>query len=235
VTRIFVIVEGQTEESFVKSVLAPTLRDRETYLNPILIGTPGHKGGNPKYARLKRDVLRQLKQDRSAYCSTLIDLYGLGTDFPGMPLPANLQSLDKVRRIEAAVKADIVTEFPDLRANVRFLPYIQLHEYEGLLFSDPAAFASGIGQPHLTPQFQRIRAEFPTPEDINDNPNTAPSKQVLGCYPAYRKVLDGTLAANEVGIQRMRQECPHFRCWLEQLEALGDLEQKMHNPELPTE
>lgn len=219
-TRVCVIVEGPTEESFVNNVLAPVLWPRQVYVTPIIIGPAGHKGGNPKYTRVKEDVLKQLKQDRSGYCSTMLDFYGLGNDFPGMPLPTNLQSVDKVLRIERAVKADIVAEFPDLRPEVRFLPYLQLHEYEGLLFSDPGAFASGIGQPHLAVDFQRIREPFDTPEDINDNPNTAPSKQVLRVYASYRKVLDGTLAAGAVGICKMREECPHFRGWLEQLEAL---------------
>lgn len=220
-TRVYVIVEGPTEESFVNSVLAPALWTSQVYVSPIIVGPPGHKGGNPKYARVKKDVLKQLKQDRSAYCSTILDFYGLGSDFPGMPLPPNLQNVDKVLRIEQAVKADIAAELPDLRPDVRLLPYLQLHEYEGLLFSDPAAFAAGIRQPHLTQQFQRIRDAFHTPEDIDDDPNTAPSKRVLGAYPGYRKVLDGTLAAQAVGIGRMRQECPHFREWFEHLQALG--------------
>jgi hypothetical protein len=223
VTRVYVIVEGQTEESFVSKILAPTLWPRQVYVNPIILGSPGHKGGNPKYVRVKKDVVKQLKQDRTAYCSTMLDFYGLGGDFPGMPLPGNLQNLDKVRRIEHAVKEDIVGELPDLRPDIRFLPYLQLHEYEGLLFSDPAAFATGIGQAHLTQQFQTIRAGCDTPEDINDDPNTAPSKRVLRAYPAYRKPLDGTLAAQAVGIERMRQECLHFRGWLEQLQALEKL------------
>ena len=219
-TRVYVIVEGQTEESFVSKVLAPALWPLQVYVNPIILGPPGHKGGNTKYVRVKKDVMRQLAQDQTAYCSTMMDFYGLGKDFPGMPLPENLQNLEKVRRIEEAVRADIIAERPGLRPDVRFLPYLQLHEYEGLLFSHPAAFAIGIGQAHLTQQFQTIRNEFDTPEDINDDPNTAPSKRVLRAYPAYRKPLDGTLAAQAVGIERMRQECPHFREWLEQLQEL---------------
>ena len=114
-TRVCVIVEGPTEESFVNNVLAPVLWPRQVYVTPIIIGPAGHKGGNPKYTRVKEDVLKQLKQDRSGYCSTMLDFYGLGNDFPGMPLPTNLQSVDKVLRIERAVKADIVAEFPDLQ------------------------------------------------------------------------------------------------------------------------
>jgi len=108
-------------------------------------------------------VLVQLKQDRSAYCSTMFDLYGLGKGFPGTPLPPNLPNMEKVRRIEQAVSQDIVATAPELRPEVRFIPYLELHEYEGMLFSNPSAFANGIGQPTLAQSFERIRAEFPTP------------------------------------------------------------------------
>jgi len=219
-TRVHVVVEGPTEESFVKNILAQALWPRQVYLTPIILGPPGHKGGNTNYTRVKKDVVVLLKQDPTAYCSTMMDFYGLGEGFPGMPLPPNLPNIEKVTRIEQAIKADIVSQVEDLRPDIRFLPYLQLHEYEGLLFSDPAAFASGIGQRHLAKQFEMVRSRFATPEDINDDANTAPSKRVLGAYPLYRKVLDGTLAARTVGIQRMRQECPHFRDWVERLEAL---------------
>ncbi len=220
-TRVHVVVEGQTEESFVNEVLAPALWTRQVSLNPILLGVPGHKGGRPNYARVQKDILRKLKEDRSAYCSTMLDSYGLGKGFPGTPLPPNLSNLDKVIHIEQAVKQDIVTQAPDLRPEVRFIPYLQLHEFEGLLFSDPAAFANSIYQSHLARQFQSVRQGFPTPEDIDDSPNTAPSKRVLHLCPSYSKVLDGTRAARAVGIDTMRRECPHFREWVERLGALG--------------
>ncbi len=219
--RVSVVVEGQTEESFVKNILAPVLYQHKVYLTPIILGPPGHKGGNTNYARVKKDVILQLKQDQAAYCSTMLDFYGLGRGFPGTPLPANLPNVDKVTHIEQAVKADIIAESPNLRSDIRFLPYLQLHEFEGLLFSDPAALARGLGQQGLAPQFEAIRRQFPTPEDINDDPNSAPSKRVRAIYAGYRKILDGTLAAEAVGIDRIRQECPHFRQWIERLEALA--------------
>jgi hypothetical protein len=119
------------------------------------------------------------------------------------------------------MKEDVIAEVPNLRPHVRFLPYLQLHEYEGLLFSDPDAFADGISQSHLTPQFRAIRQSFPTPEDIDDGPDTAPSKRVLRLCPSYTKILDGTRAASAVGIVVMRHECPHFRDWVERLMQLG--------------
>ena len=96
-----------------------------------------------------------------------------------------------------------------------------MHEYEGLLFSDPDAFAQSIRQ--LAYRFHEVRNEFATPEDINNDPLTAPSKRVIDIYSAYSKVIEGTLAARAVGIQKMREECPHFRGWLERLEDLPEL------------
>lgn len=216
--RVYVVVEGQTEESFVGNVLAAVLWPLQIYLTPILLG---HKGGNPNYARVRKDIMTLLKQDRTAYCSTMIDFYGLGKGFPGMPQPESLSNVEKVKNIEQAVRADVVAALPDGRADARFLPYLQLHEYEGLLFSDPEAFASGIGQQHLVGRFQAIRNAFPTPEDIDDDPIAAPSKRILDAYGAYSKPIDGLRAAQAVGIDKMREQCPHFREWLGQLEALA--------------
>ncbi len=51
----------------------------------------------------------------------------------------------------------------------RFLPYVQMYEFEGLLFSDPAKLAQGLGEADLEADFAKIRAGFPTPEEINDS------------------------------------------------------------------
>lgn len=218
--RVKVVVEGQTEESFVNEVLAPTLWGHEIYLTPILLG---HTGGRPNYDRVKKDVLLYLKQDTTAYCSTLLDYYGLGHGFPGTPVADHLPNAAKAVQIERAVKEDICARIPEFRPDLRFLPYIQLHEYEGLLFSSPAVFAAAINQEQLAGHFQQVRDTFPTPEDINDDPLTAPSKRILAAYPQYRKVLHGTVAAQSVGIAAMRHECPHFREWLDRLAGLHPL------------
>lgn len=151
----------------------------------------------------------------------MVDLYGLGRGFPGHPPPEHLSNIEKVRHVEKAVKEDICQEMPDLRADRRFIPYLQLHEYEAILFSDPAAFAIGINYPNLQRQFQGIRDEVESPEDINDHPETAPSKRILAACPNYRKVIEGTQAAAAVGIPNIRQQCHHFREWIESLEDLA--------------
>ena len=93
-----------------------------------------------------------------------------------------------------------------------------MHEFEGLLFSDPEGFGKSIGKGDLTPSFQAIRNEFDTPEQINDSPDTAPSKRVLGLFPGYQKPLLGTLAAQDIGLDAIRRECAQFSDWIERLE-----------------
>ena len=223
VTRIKIIVEGQTEESFVDAVLAPALWHRQIYLTPILLGVPGHKGGNVNYARVKKDILLHLRQDPAVYCSTMLDFYALGDGFPGVPPPPQLTGLQKALIREQAIYQDILESAPDTRADLRFVPYLQVHEYEGLLFSDPDAFARGLGHQGLSLQLQAVRNAFATPEDINDDPQSAPSKRVLGIYGSYRKVIEGTVAAQQVGVATMRQHCPHFNDWVSRLEAARPL------------
>lgn len=101
----------------------------------------------------------------------------------------------------------------------RFLPYVIMHEFEGLLFSDCTRFARGIGHEELATEFQRIRDDFDTPEEINDSPVTAPSKRVEALVRGYEKPLHGTLAVLEIGLDAIRAECPEFRAWLEYLET----------------
>ena len=221
--RVCVIVEGQTEESFVKGPLAEALWPHQVLLTAIILGVPGHKGGRTNYARLQKDVLRQLKQDRTAYCSTMLDFYGLGRGFPGTPVPSDLTSIQKVEHIERAIKDDICGRIPEFCPDLRLIPYLSLHEYEGLLFIDPDGFAHALRSPKLAARFAGVRNDFPTPEDINDDPEMAPSKRVISIFPRYRKVIDGNLAATAVGIEKMRQECRHFGDWLNRLQSLMDL------------
>ena len=102
----------------------------------------------------------------------------------------------------------------------RFIPYIQMYEFEGLLFSNPERLASGIGQPDLGMPFRGIRHEFASPESINDSYLTAPGKRIKELYDRYEKPLHGSLAAIEIGLTEIRRECSRFDTWLRQIEAL---------------
>ena len=104
----------------------------------------------------------------------------------------------------------------------RVFSYVQQHEFEGLLFSDVSAFAGLIDVPDGAVEVLReIRSQFPTPEDINDNSDTAPSKRIVKLIPRYQKVVHGPVVAEEIGLEAIRAECSRFNAWVTRLESLG--------------
>jgi len=121
--------------------------------------------------------------------------------------------------VESALLEDVTAEMGASFDPRRFVPFVTMHEFEALLFSDCRRFGRGIGREDLVPALEAIRRDSATPEEIDDSPMTAPSKRVEGLVAGYQKPLLGTLAALEVGLDAMRAECPHFRTWLEQLEG----------------
>lgn len=218
--RIYVICEGQTEEMFINEVVADEFILKNIHFIPALIGKPGHKGGNFKFDRLLTDVRALLLNDKTAYCTTFFDFYGLPENFPGKQ--------EAKKEIGIGGKADrvLLSLVEELKKKLgekplrRFIPYVQMYEFEGLLFSDPAKMARGITQPRLEAELQRIRDAFATPEEINDSPNTAPGKRIKKLYSAYEKPLYGSLAALEIGLNTIRRECHGFDAWLQSVEAL---------------
>ncbi|AWV90998.1 DUF4276 family protein [Bradymonas sediminis] len=219
-TRVHVICEGQTEETFVNELLCEPFAARKIYLQPSQIGKPRHKGGNFKVERLITDLRNRLRKDRNCYCTTFFDFYGLPADFPGKrEASAELSAQDKANCLIAELQKALSAKF-DHDEMRRFIPYVQMYEFEGLLFSDPERFARGIDQPHLASEFSAIREDFSTPEEINNSPMTAPSKRIEGLYRRYEKPLHGSLAALEIGLATIRAECPIFDGWLERLEGL---------------
>ncbi len=220
-SRIHIICEGQTEESFVNELLAPHLAAFGVFPSASLIGTPGHKGGNVSTPRMVGDIVRRLRGDPTAHCTTFFDFYGLHPDFIGKA--AALTKLDirtKAATIETALAAEVIAKVgPD--AMPRFIPYIQMYEFEALLFSVPSKMAKGLYTPHLEKKFADIRTAFATPEEINNSRATAPSKRIIKELPAYDKVTAGSLAALAVGLDDMRRECHRFDEWVTRLEKLS--------------
>ena len=107
----------------------------------------------------------------------------------------------------------------------RWLPHVQKHEFEGLLFSDVDVFATPIDFPcNCVAALRAVRDQFATPEDINDSSQTAPSKRIAGIIPRYSKVVHGPMLAVEIGLQVIRAECPGFDAWMTRLESLGTVE-----------
>jgi hypothetical protein len=217
--RVHVLVEGQTEEAFVKSVLQPYFNQRETYLFPRLLGKPGHKGGIGEYPRARRDIVTTLKQEAGAFCTTIFDYYGMPNSWPNREAARQKPSAEKPGTIEQAILADISAEVGGSFNCARLIPYVQMHEFEALLFSDPKVLADGLELADDA-SIHGIADQFNSPEEINDSQQTAPSKRIMGLKPGYAKVLDGVRISQKIGLPTMRAQCPHFNEWIGKLEAL---------------
>lgn len=209
--RLFIVVEGQTEEAFVKELMIPYFISNGIYdVRPVLIQTSkGHKGGFVNYEHLKNDLQRLLKsQGQDVIVSTFVDFFRC----PELPSQAKVDSLPshskKVEEMQNIMASDI--------NDWRFIPYIQLHEFEALLFSAANGFEMYFDE-KISNEIQGIIDSFDNPEDINSAPETAPSKRLIRIIPDYDKVLYGNIVALEIGLPIMLEKCPRFRAWVELL------------------
>jgi Domain of unknown function (DUF4276) len=225
-SRVYVLVEGQTEQAFVRDVLTPTLSIHGIYPQPVLLGKPGHKGGIRSFAVVQRDISNLLKHDANAFVTTLFDRYGLPSDWPGLAesklkgeLPEAHSSLCQAMHSEVSEKMG-----PDFRAR-RFLPYIQFYETEAYLFAAPDETARVLGNDARAEDLRGVVREKGGCEDINDDATTAPSKRIIALFPVYKKGkgINAHLPriCSEVGLQTLRDACPLFNRWVQQLETLA--------------
>lgn len=215
--RVLILAEGQTEEKFVKEVLAPHLAvfgkwpEVTCVCTKRILGRRAHRGGLGSYDQVKRDI-RRLLQSNPDIVSTFFDYYALPDSFPGYA--ESLQKttcFEQVECIESAMARDI--------ADQRFIPNLVVHEFEALLFSKPEIIAEVLIEPSLLPQFREISGAFASPEEINDSFETAPSRRIAGLCPRYQKPLHGPSIALRIGIEAIREKCKHFDRWLQRLEA----------------
>jgi hypothetical protein len=225
-TRLFILVEGETEETFVNEALAPHLyRFGYQKVSARLLGNSRNRdrrGGIRGWPSVRADIIIRLKEDPKCLVTTMVDYYALPKHgqkaWPGRAEAALKNFPDKSATIQNALLEDVCAKLGKDFDSRRFVPYVVMHEFEGLLFSDCTRFADSIGRPELTKQFQAIRNIFSTPEEINDSPQTAPSKRVEALVVGYEKPFLGALAVLGIGIETIRQECPHFHAWVGQLE-----------------
>ena len=227
-SRLLVHVEGETEEIFVNELLRPHLaRLGWSMVSARLLGNARHRdrrGGIKSWASARTEIVRHLLEDAGRVVTTMVDYYGLprtgSRAWPGREQASSLPFPDKARTVEDALSAGIHEAVGHGFMPDRFVPYVMMHEFEAMLFSDCRAFGRGIGRPDLGGDFQQIREAFESPEEIDDSPETAPSKRVERLVRGYEKPLLGTLAALEIGLGTIRRECPHFGTWLDRLELL---------------
>jgi hypothetical protein len=222
VIRLHITAEGQTEQSFAKKVLTPHLAAFKVYVDVRCVltskdkrGAKEYRGGLLSYEKARKDILSWLSEDRRAECrfTTMFDLYALPDDFPGYA-EAKMQAdpYQRIKVLEQWMASDIDDQ--------RFIPYIQLHEFEALILTDPQQLEWEYLE-HDIPIHNLISmVGSQNPELINDGQTTAPSKRILREIPEYDKVTAGVAVAEKIGIPMLREKCSHFNEWLSGLEQL---------------
>ena len=201
--RLAVVVEGATEADFVDQVLSVHLLDKGIY--PI----PTSLNGSVSVQRLAARMAELFWNFDNV--TSLVDYYGFEDK--------DTRTVDQLEQdVSLAVTGMIRGNGDESRA----IPYVQLHEFEGLLFSQVGCFDNVPGtDERALEQLQIIRSQFPTPEDINDNPNTAPTKRIRELIRRYNKRVNGIQIAQSIGLSTIRRECPRFDRWLTCLESLA--------------
>ncbi|MGA7722082.1 MAG: DUF4276 family protein [Ignavibacteriaceae bacterium] len=215
--KVLILVEGFTEEGFIKKVLGPYLFTKNIFLIPTIIKTkreisgPDYKGGVNSYNQVTRDLLPLLNDTSADIVTTMIDYYALPNDFPGyIDRPAGTC----YKRVE------FMEEQFSLNINrTKFLPYLQLHEFEALIFaSEETISAAFIYVPSKLSLVSAVNNSFASPEEINEDPSLAPSKRLKNIFPDYEKIFHSQLILLQANVDNLRARCNHFNSWLTKLE-----------------
>ncbi len=217
--RVIIIVEGQTEQEFVKEILAPYLQTKGINdVRPILIKTSKTgKGGFVNYEHLRNTILPFLSSQKDDFIiTTLVDYFRIPTNIPEYnDAKKETNKIKSVEILESSINDDI--------NNRRFFSYIQLHEFEALLFSNDKGFKNWCDT-NVSDKLIEIIQAYPNPEEINSTPEGAPSKRILAIHSNYEKIIEGNLIAMEVGINDMLDKCPRFNNWITKIIEIATLD-----------
>lgn len=222
--RLYVLVEGQTEEEFVKRVVAPHLLELQLATFAIVVETSRDRSGRKRrggghWKHWFRDLMRLTRQQVGPGCrfSTMFDLYGLPADFPQLTTHSAIGDTN--------VRADALAQEMALAVNdYRFIPYVQRHEFEALVLAALTELRSFLDESVDLDGVSTLQSLLNqcAPEDINDSPDTAPSKRLESLIPGYRKSFHGPLAVERAGLHTLRLACPRFNDWVVRLEGLAE-------------
>ena len=214
--RLEIVVEGQSEREFVQNVLAPYLQKRgviESYnVVSIVVRTNSNsRGGMTKYSHLRRDIMNCLKsKNDELVVSMMVDYFRMPSNLrETLGIATNDNHIKDAENIEQAILDDI--------GDSRFIPYVQLHEFEALLFAAKEGFTYCYGDDPRCMDLFTIVDRYDNPEEINSSPDGAPSKRMLAIIPEYDKVMDGNTIIMQNGMESILRRCPRFHNWVEKI------------------
>jgi hypothetical protein len=216
--RVHILVEGQTEETVVRELLAPHLQRFAIFPTPKLCVTGRvksgvqFKGGLVSYGKARNDLIRLLGDSSAVAVTTMLDYYALPADFPGHAQRPAASCFRRVEFLEDKFAEDI--------GHRNFIPYLMLHEYEALLFAQPAQIAAAFPDQNVGKHLAAVRSAYQSPEEINERPDSHPSAHINRLIRGYEKPFHGALIALDITLATIRQECSHFDSWVRRLEAL---------------
>ena len=220
-----ILCEGQTEEKFVKDVLKPYFMSQGIVVKSRLLVTSrkkGTRGGMFSYTQAKNDLTRWMKEvehrgSETHFFTTMFDFYALPDKFPNMVQAASIADpYLRIATIEEAFKQDMDSD--------RFIPYIQLHEFEALMFCDISKLV--IEYPNCSKAIESLEGVLSNyngnPELINNSPDTAPSKRIIAAIEGkgkykYNKPRSGAVVTASIGMDTLMSHCTHFREWIYQI------------------
>jgi len=222
---VAIVCEGDTEREFCKSVISPYLCARNVALWGTLVGRTGRKrGGIRDWDVYRRELVRHAKERDDRQVGVLVDFYAMPASWPGRSEATTMPAVERGEYVEKALIADLNEELQG-----RFVPCVQLHEFETLLFVAPEVTARSLSMRAtdksaavLNRRLVQVVQECGGVEQIDDNPATAPSKRLVKIVNRYDKVAWGVSAVSEVGLDVLRDGCPWLNRWLTSLEALGE-------------
>lgn len=224
---LHVLCEGHTEECFCKQVLKEYLEVYDIKVKPQVLYTNKKKngrGGLSNFSKVERDLTTMFNQfndtaNEQHWFTTMFDFYSLPNDFPGY----QKQCANHRLRV-----ANIENELGGYFGHKRFIPYIQLHEFEALVFAGldklKLQYPPGRKLDKSIEQLKKaLRQHNDDPEEVNDSPNTAPSKRIISAFTGlhkYNKKMVGPDVVKAIGIDGLKTKCKHFAQWMTRLEKL---------------
>jgi len=216
--KVGIVVEGSTEEKFVKEVLSLYLYDNGIFFYPVIVQTRKErsgrkfKGGIAEYGKVKNDILKLLHDTSFNAVTTMIDYYALPSDFPGMQNLPDTTPHEKAAHIEKHFSLDI--------NNNRFIPYLSLHEFESLLFSSVGEIKKYFSMENFDELDKAVKTANNDPEIINGGDETHPSRRLEKAIPGFSKTIHGISLTKNIGMPTMLERCKKFNAWVNAIKNL---------------